>query len=102
VRIVRYAESPLGRDPTQIDYADYRVVDGVQIPFRVMLSEPEAVSTVQLQSVEQNVQNDDTRFPQPQGIRSSTSPGQAIGAAALASYGLPQIRSLYYFLKKTP
>lgn len=74
VRIMRYAESPLGRDPTQIDYADYRVVDGVQIPFRVTLSEPEAVSTIQLQSVEQNVQIDDTRFAQPQGTRSSTSP----------------------------
>ncbi len=35
VRLAHYAESPLGRDPTQIDYADYREVDGVQIPFRV-------------------------------------------------------------------
>ena len=32
VRLVRYADSPLGIDPTQIDYGDYRTVDGVQIP----------------------------------------------------------------------
>ena len=32
VREVRLAESTLGRIPTQIDYADYRGVDGVQIP----------------------------------------------------------------------
>jgi hypothetical protein len=29
VRLVRYAETPLGRNPTQIDYADYRDAGGV-------------------------------------------------------------------------
>src|SRR5208282_6535776 len=28
VRLVRYGETPLGRMPTQIDYADYREVGG--------------------------------------------------------------------------
>ena len=34
VRQLRYADSPVGRMPTQIDYSDYREVSGVKIPFR--------------------------------------------------------------------
>src|SRR5229473_789121 len=29
LRLIRYAETPLGRNPTQIDYTDYRDADGV-------------------------------------------------------------------------
>src|SRR5450759_321351 len=36
VRMVRYGKSPIGRVPTQIDYADYRDVNGIKIPFRVL------------------------------------------------------------------
>jgi len=32
LRLVRYAETPLGRNPTQIDYADYRDANGVKVP----------------------------------------------------------------------
>ena len=35
VRVVRFAESPLGLDPTQIDYKDFRAIDGVQTPFHL-------------------------------------------------------------------
>jgi photosynthetic reaction center cytochrome c subunit len=65
VRLVRYSESPLGRNPTQIDYADYRDVDGVQIPFRVISSEPGNRSTLQIDSVQQNVPIDEARFAKP-------------------------------------
>jgi hypothetical protein len=34
VRLVRYADSRVGRLPTQFDYADYRDVAGVKMPFR--------------------------------------------------------------------
>jgi hypothetical protein len=37
VRLLRYAESPLGRNPTRIDYADYRDQGGVKIPYRGQL-----------------------------------------------------------------
>ena len=40
LRLMRYAETPLGRNPTQIDYADYRTADGVKIPFRWIVSGP--------------------------------------------------------------
>ncbi len=76
VRLVHYAESPLGRDPTQIDYADYREVDGVQIPFRRTLSQPDSASTIQMEVVQQNVPIDGNRFARPSGERSTASSGR--------------------------
>ena len=32
VRLVRYADTPMGRNATQLDYADYRDAGGVKIP----------------------------------------------------------------------
>jgi outer membrane lipoprotein-sorting protein len=74
LRAVRYADSPLGLDPTQIDYADYRDVDGVQVPFRVTVSQPGSSSTIQIDQVQQNVAIDDTRFAKPASDRSLAAP----------------------------
>ena len=65
VRLLRYAESPLGRVPTQIDYADYRAVNGVRTPFRWTISRPGGRFTIQLENVQQNVPIDDARFAKP-------------------------------------
>ncbi len=65
MRLLRYAESPLGRVPTQIDYADYRDVGGVRTPFRWTISRPGGRFTVQLENVQQNVSIDDARFARP-------------------------------------
>jgi hypothetical protein len=68
LRLIRYAETPLGRNPTQIDYADYRDADGVKIPFRWALARPSNRFTVQVEQVQQNVPVDDAKFvvpPQP-------------------------------------
>ncbi|MGB9458662.1 MAG: c-type cytochrome [Bryobacteraceae bacterium] len=65
VRMVRYAETPLGRLPTQIDYADYRESDGVKIPFRWTLSRPNGRFTIQIAEVKSNVAVDDARFAKP-------------------------------------
>src|SRR5690349_1931103 len=35
LRELRYGSSPIGRVPTQIDYADYRDVNGMKFPFRI-------------------------------------------------------------------
>jgi len=66
VRMVRYAETPLGRNPTQIDYTDYREVDGVEIPFRVSTSQPGNISIIQLDEVRQNLPIDPAKFAKPQ------------------------------------
>jgi hypothetical protein len=43
-RMVRYGETSLERNHTQIDYADYREVESVKIPFRWTLRVPTAAS----------------------------------------------------------
>ena len=65
LRLVRYAETPLGRNPTQIDYADYRDADGVKIPYRWTLARPGGRFTIQIDSVQQNVPVEDAKFAAP-------------------------------------
>jgi len=65
LRELRYAESPLGLNPTQIDYADYRDVDGVKTPFRWTIARPGGRFTIQLEQVKQNVPIDDAQFAKP-------------------------------------
>ncbi len=65
LRELRYSESPLGLNPTQIDYADYREVDGVKTPFRWTIARPSGRFTIQLEKVTQNVPIDDAKFVKP-------------------------------------
>jgi hypothetical protein len=66
LRLMRYAETPLGRNPTQIDYADYRSADGVQIPFRWTLARPGGNRfTIQIDQTQQNVPVDAAKFVLP-------------------------------------
>jgi photosynthetic reaction center cytochrome c subunit len=67
VRQVRYADTPLGRNPTQIDYADYKPVDGVTIPLRWTLARPNGRFTIQITDVKSNAPIDDSRFAKPAG-----------------------------------
>ena len=65
VRLVRYVETPLGRLPTQVDYADYRDADGTKIPYQWSISRPGNRFTIQVESVQQNVPVDDSKFVAP-------------------------------------
>jgi photosynthetic reaction center cytochrome c subunit len=65
LRLVRYVETPLGRNPTQIDYADYRESGGVKIPFRWTLARPGNRFTIQISDVQQNVAMEDSKFAPP-------------------------------------
>lgn len=65
VRLVRFGETPLGRLSTQIDYADYREVDGVKIPFRWTLARPGGRFTIQVSEAKQNIPVDDSKFVKP-------------------------------------
>jgi len=65
LRLIRYAETPLGRNPTQIDYADYRDANGLKVPFRWTLSRPGNQFTIQVEQLQQNVPVDDARFAAP-------------------------------------
>lgn len=65
LRLIRYAETPLGGNPTQIDYADYRDADGVKIPFQWTLARPGNRFTIHVEEVQQNVPVDDAKFVLP-------------------------------------
>jgi len=65
VRLVRFGETPLGRLPTQIDYADYREAGGVKIPYRWTLARPGGRFTIQVSEVMENVPVDDAKFQKP-------------------------------------
>jgi outer membrane lipoprotein-sorting protein len=65
VRLIRYTDSPLGYNPTQIDYADYRAADGIKIPYRWTVARPGNRFTVQVEQLQQNVPVDDAKFVPP-------------------------------------
>jgi len=67
VRMLRYAETPVGRNPTQIDYADYREADGVKIPYRWTLSRVNGRFTIQIEDEKSNVPLEDAKFAKPVG-----------------------------------
>ena len=65
VRVMRYAETPIGRNPTEISYADFRAADGVTIPFRWTVARPSGRFTVQLEESKQNAPVDAKSFVKP-------------------------------------
>jgi len=65
LRSIRYAETPLGRNPTQVDYGDYRAQDGVKVPFQWTIARPLGRFTIQIHELQQNVPVDDKKFEKP-------------------------------------
>ena len=64
-RVVRYANSAMGRVPTQFDYEDYREVAGVKIPFKWTFAWVSGRDVVQLTDVQANVAIDAAKFGKP-------------------------------------
>jgi photosynthetic reaction center cytochrome c subunit len=64
-RQVRYADTPVGLVPTQIDYADYREVAGVKMPFKIVITWTDGQSNILLTDVQPNVPLDASRFAKP-------------------------------------
>ena len=62
VRMVRYGKSPIGRVPTQVDFADYREVGGVKMPFRMIFAWMDGRDVIQLSEVQTNVPIDAAKF----------------------------------------
>jgi len=65
VRVLRYSNSAVGRAPTQTDYADYRDVSGVKIPFRWTVSWLDGRETFELSEVELNASIEAAKFAKP-------------------------------------
>ncbi|MGA9472444.1 MAG: hypothetical protein WBV36_08270, partial [Terriglobales bacterium] len=68
------AESPLGLAPTQIDFGDYRDVEGVEVPFRRTVAQAAGISTMQLTAIQQNSPIDDAMFTKPSGMAGGSKP----------------------------
>jgi hypothetical protein len=65
VRMLQYAATPLGPNPTRIDYADYRQLAGVQVPYRWTVARPAGQFTVQLTNVTPNQPVPEKSFAKP-------------------------------------
>jgi outer membrane lipoprotein-sorting protein len=61
----RYANSVVGRVPTQIEYSDYREVAGAKLPFRWTVTWLDGRETVELNEIRPNVAIDESRFAKP-------------------------------------
>jgi hypothetical protein len=69
VRVVRWNRTAVGAVPTQIDYADYRDVSGIKVPFRTVVTWTDGKDTFLLNDVSANVAMDAERFARPAPFR---------------------------------
>ena len=65
VRLVRYSDSLVGRVPTQIDFADYRDVSGVKMPFHWTTTWTDGQTNIELSELQVNVPVDAAKFARP-------------------------------------
>ena len=65
LRQLRFGSSPLGLNPTQIDYDEYKAFDGVQVPLHLVITRPNRTLNIHLLQVKQNVPVDDAKFARP-------------------------------------
>lgn len=65
VRVLRYTNLPVGLNPTQVDYADYRGLAGFMLPFRWTVTWTDGRSITELSQVQPNVPIDAAKFAKP-------------------------------------
>jgi photosynthetic reaction center cytochrome c subunit len=64
-RVIRYANSAMGRVPTQIDLDDYRDVSGVKVPYKWSFAWTSGRDVYELTEVQANVAVDAAKFSKP-------------------------------------
>jgi hypothetical protein len=65
LRQLRFGSSPLGLNPTQIEYGDYKTFDGVKVPLHLVITRPNRTLDIHLLQVTHNVSIDDAKFARP-------------------------------------
>ena len=65
VRLVTWTRTPVALVPTQIDYADYRDVAGVKVPFKRTVSQTYMRMEIEVTDVQPNVTIDRKIFERP-------------------------------------
>jgi photosynthetic reaction center cytochrome c subunit len=69
LRELRYGNSPIGRVPTQIDFADYRDVNGIKLPFRILYAWLDGRDSIVLSEIKTNVAVDEAKFGRPAPLK---------------------------------
>lgn len=64
-RMIIYTASPIGRAPSQVDFADYRDVNGVKFPFEYTFLWLDGRWTAKITGVRTNVAMDASKFGKP-------------------------------------
>ena len=72
VRMVRYTNLPYGFITTEMDYADYRDVGGIKMPFRITKTWVDGRSVIEFDSLEVNVPVDASKFSKPAASKETT------------------------------
>lgn len=65
IRTVRFSKSPVGRVPTQMDFDDYRDVNGIKFPFKYTYSWLDGRDSFQIRDVKVNAPIDEAIFGKP-------------------------------------
>jgi photosynthetic reaction center cytochrome c subunit len=69
LRELRYGPSPIGRVPTQIDFSDYRDVNGIKMPFRITYAWLGGRNAILLNEIRTNVPLDEAKFGKPAPLK---------------------------------
>jgi hypothetical protein len=69
LRELRYGNSPIGRVPTQIDYADYREVSGIKLPHRITYAWLDGRDSIVLTDIKTNLPVDEAKFGRPAPLK---------------------------------
>lgn len=67
LRMVRFLASPVGRMPVQVDYGDFRALEGVTLPYHWSLARPNGRFFVQIAEIKANAPIEDSAFAKPEG-----------------------------------
>ncbi len=65
LRRVARLPTPMGRLPVQIDYADYRDVGGIKLPFEIRATDWESLTVQKFSDIKVNAPVEATRFSKP-------------------------------------
>jgi photosynthetic reaction center cytochrome c subunit len=69
LRELRFGNSPIGRVPTEIDYTDYRDVNGIKFPFRITYAWLDGRDSIVLNEIRANVPVDEAKFGKPAPLK---------------------------------
>ena len=65
LRMVRFADSLMGRVPTQLDFSNYKEVNGVKMPFTIITTWTDNQTITELTTIQANTAIDAAKFNRP-------------------------------------